>query len=273
LENEIKEKELDPVFVLMRTSNRPMFFEKCYESIKKQTYKNIILIVHSDDPTDKYVKGDIIIRSELQPSNGSGYYNLYNNKLLAAIPKKAKGWYHFIDDDDCYADNFVIERLVDNAKKDCVNVGKSQRRDGVIYPKRWKNQKSFQTECFFLHTEHKDKAQWWERRGGDHAYSKQLTAIMPINWIDMLICIAQAGKGYGKRMDLNEQERFSNQTQKTYRCGARGSKKDFCQIRYLEDVKGRDCISGVRGKIRFMHKDYASILEKEKRIEILKVIE
>ena len=120
----------------------------------------------------------------------------------------AKRKCHFIDDDDEYYDENVIENLVKNAKRDCVNVGRSQRREGRIYPKRWKNQRSYQTECFFLHTDHKKKATWWNRRGGDHNYSKQLTKILDINWIDMIICNAQAGKGYGKRLYLKDQRKI-----------------------------------------------------------------
>lgn len=264
------ESNLDPVFVLMRTSGRPVFFNKCYESIKKQTYKNIVLIVHTDDPNDEYVKGDVIIKSDRISGNGSGFYNLYCNKLLKAIPKDAKGWYHFIDDDDMYYSNDVIEKLVENAKRECINVGRSQRRDGVIYPKRWKNQHSFQTECFFLHTDHKNSATWWERRGGDHNYSRQLTKILETNWIDIIICKAQAGKGFGRRMDFDEQLKLLNKNVKISRCGARRNGPDFFKVRYLVDVPGRDHVRGNKNDIKFLHKDYANVLKKEKKIEILK---
>jgi glycosyltransferase involved in cell wall biosynthesis len=259
-----------PVFVLMRTSNRPTFFEKTYESIRGQDYENIILIVHSDDVNDTYVRGDKIIYSERKEVHGNGHYNLYCNKLLQAIPENVDGWYHFIDDDDCYASNDVISRLVENAKEDFVNVGRSQRADGVVYPKTWKGQESFQTECFFLHTKHKDKARWWNRRGGDHYYTKQLTCQMPINWIDdLLICKAMAGKGYGRRYDLMEQKVFHNKKAIVSRCGARGSNKDMLFIRYTETVLGRQQVAGKKDEHRYIHKDYAEQLLKENKIIIL----
>jgi hypothetical protein len=53
-----------------------------------------------------------------------------------------------------------------------------------------------------MSTEYKAKAKWWGHRGGDHHYSKQLTKILPINWIDdILICKAQEGKGHGSKLD------------------------------------------------------------------------
>lgn len=173
------------------------------ETIKKQTYKNIVTIVHSDDPRDEYVKGDIVIHGTVYGSEyGNGSYNLYNNKLLRAIPPDKPGWFHFIDDDDKYASDDVIEKLVENAKKDHVNVARVQRWNKTIWPKHWGSQRSFQTECFFMHTDYRHKAKWWGNRGGDHHYSKQLTKVLPTNWIEnLIICKAQEGKGHGRKLD------------------------------------------------------------------------
>jgi hypothetical protein len=172
------------------------------ESIKKQTYKKIVTIVHSDDPRDEYVNGDIIIKGPAYgPEYGSGSYNLYNNRLLKEIPD-GPGWYHFIDDDDVYASDDIIEKIVEKSKSDYVNVARVKRWNNIVFPKDWGIQKSYQTECFFLHTDHKLKATWWGNKGGDHHYSKQLTKILPINWIDnLLLCCAQEGKGHGNKLD------------------------------------------------------------------------
>lgn len=165
------------------------------------------MITHYDLPKDKeYAEGDIIITFPEIPRKAKAFYNLYCNKLLQAIPDGA-GWCHFIDDDDKYTALDVISRLVNNAKKDCVNVGRSKRTEEKIWPKRWGLQTSFQTECFFLHTDHKGKAKWWDKKGGDHYYSAQLTEMLEINWIDdLIICSAMAGKGLGKRRDYSNQK-------------------------------------------------------------------
>ncbi|RPI64781.1 MAG: glycosyltransferase family 2 protein [Planctomycetaceae bacterium] len=171
-------------------------------SIASQTYPNIKTIVHSDDPRDEYVRGDVVINgAKYGPAYGNGTYNLYNNRLLKKIPD-GPGWFHFIDDDDEYAAPDVIERLVESSLRDHVNVGRSQRWNNTIWPRHWGTQKSFQTECFFIHTDHKHKGKWWGNTGGDHHYSKQLTKVLPINWIDdLLICRAQEGKGHGRCLD------------------------------------------------------------------------
>lgn len=200
---------IEPVYILIRTSNRPKFFARMMETIKEQTYKNIVTIVHTDDPRDEYVTGDIIIKgTAYPPSYGDGTYNLYNNLLLKSIPEDKPGWYHFMDDDDEYASVSAIERLVQASKKDHINVARVERimRQGkVIFPRQWGKQKSYQTECFFLHTDHRLKAKWWGNKDGDHHYSKQLTKVLPINWIDnLLICRAQESKGHGRKLDKGE---------------------------------------------------------------------
>jgi hypothetical protein len=195
---------MDPVYILIRTSRRPEYFRRMMETVKSQTYKNIVTIVHSDDPRDNYIEGDVIIKGTAYgPEYGNGPYNLYNNRLLKAIPG-GSGWYHFIDDDDEYAAPDVIEKFVNASKRDHINIARVVRWNGVVFPKDWGKQCSYQTECFFLHTDHKSKAKWWAHLGGDHDYSKKLTRILPQNWIDNLtVCRAQTGKGHGRRLDIN----------------------------------------------------------------------
>ncbi len=193
-----------PVYILIRTSNRPVFFKRMMETIKAQTYKNIVTIVHTDDPRDKYVEGDIIVKGCAYGSNyGDGTYNLYFNRLLNAIPDKP-GYIHFIDDDDEYYSDDAIEKFVSHSKKDECNVARVTRWDNKIFPRHWGKQLSYQTECFMVHTDFKKKAFWWGNKGGDHHYSRQLTKQMPVNWIDdLIVCKLQECKGHGNRLDKN----------------------------------------------------------------------
>ncbi len=201
-----------PVYILIRTSGRPKFFAQLMRSIRAQTYPNIVTIVHTDDERDTYVKGNIIVKGKRKPrSIGTAPYNLYQNTLLNAIPD-GPGWYVFIDDDDMYAGRDVIARYVASAREDCINVARADRGHGKIWPAHWKRQRSFQTECFMLHTKYarlKDKnghrIKWWANTGGDHHYTKQITKILPINWIDnLIVCKAQDGKNRGIRRDLGD---------------------------------------------------------------------
>jgi len=250
----------DPVYILTRTSRRPLFFARLMETIREQDYPNIVTIVHSDDPRDEYVTGDIIIRkSAYGPDYGAGSYNLYNNRLLAAIPD-TPGWYHFMDDDDEYAAPDAISRMVSACKSDHVNVARVIRWDGIVFPKDWGTQQSFQTECFMVHTDHRYRAKWWGNLGGDHDYSRKLTRVLPINWIDNLIlCRAQVGKGHGRRLDLDGQfntARESNHGRLVTVLGLRPHRKG----------RRREWIT--QGEHSLIPYDLAERLEKEKVVKI-----
>lgn len=172
------------------------------ETIKEQTYKNIVTIIYSDDPRDDYVTGDIIIKGTIyEKSLGDATYNLYCNDLLRNIPNE-DGWIYFLDDDDELTTPDAIGRIIKKCDRNAVNAFKVSRNNGKIVPEKWQSQRSFQTECFIIHTDHKLKASWWSHKGGDHHFTKQLTKVLPINWIDGdIVCKAQTGKGYGKKLD------------------------------------------------------------------------
>ncbi len=234
------------------------------ETVKFQTYKNIITIVHSDDPRDEYVDGDIILHGTAYgPEYGNGTYNLYNNALLRAIPS-GPGWFHFMDDDDEYAAPDVIEKLVAASKPGYVNVAHVQRvmRRGVVqFPDKWGSQKSYQTECFFLHTDHKGKAKWWGNRGGDHHYSKQLTRILPINWIEnLLICKAQEAKGHGNKLDLG--------LKKAHRKLDWPADKPICVLGLIKQPYGAKEERIRQGELKYMPYEAAACLEKDGFVKI-----
>ena len=251
---------IDPVYILIRTSGRPRFFARMMESVKNQTYGNIQTIVHTDDPRDGYVTGDVIIKGSAYTSQyGNGFYNLYNNRLLAAIPD-VPGWYCFLDDDDEYTAPDVIERMVASSSRDHVNVGhviRIMKGRTRIFPE----QRTFQTECFFLHTDHKRKAQWWPNLGGDHDYSGKLTRVLPINWIDgITIAQAQERKGCGERLDAgNKPPDYSTAYTTLERVPCLG----------LVPVRGgtREASIG-QGEYKLMQYRYAYALERAKKIKI-----
>ena len=198
---EYKQKFNTPVFILTRTSGRPIFFNRCMQSINNQTYDNIITIVHTDNPFDKYIAGDIIISSEKIANGTNAPYNLYCNKLLESIPDE-NGYYFFLDDDDQFFENNSLEKFISQCKESDINVARVMRWNFEIFPKHWGKETSFQTECFILHTKHKSLGKWWSNKGGDHYYSKQITEKLNINWIDKLIvCKVQESKGHGRCYD------------------------------------------------------------------------
>jgi len=106
--------------ILIRTSNRPNYFKKCIESIRRQTYKNYNIIVSVDDDfTWNYVKeyDDItIVRVKyihptdiinVPPKRRPAPWNLYLNELLKYTKN---GYVLYIDDDDMFnLDNSLLK--------------------------------------------------------------------------------------------------------------------------------------------------------------------
>lgn len=95
--------------ILIRTSNRPVYFANCIESIKKQTNRNYKIIVGCDNKEDNYFKEyEHIIYDRIEAKAEKDIYvndtrikhfpfNLYFNELY----KKVKsGYIMFLDDDD-----------------------------------------------------------------------------------------------------------------------------------------------------------------------------
>jgi hypothetical protein len=190
----------ETLYILTRTSGRPSMFGVCRASVKALAWPGpVVHIVHTDDPRDTYVEGDIIVRGEtLGPSFGAGFYNLYCNRLLKAIP--GEGWVHFIDDDDHYLAADSMAWLAEG-NRDVLHVCKT-RREGVskvhsIFPPLWKKQTTFQTECFAVWSTIARRFEWWGNKGGDHQYTNKITRKHPIVWHDVIATEAQAGKGNG----------------------------------------------------------------------------
>jgi hypothetical protein len=194
----------DTLYILTRTSGRPEFFRRCRESVKALQWPgDIVHIVHTDDPRDTYVEGDIIIKGEGYGKNiGSGAPNLYCNRLLEAVP--ADGWVHFIDDDDVYTEPDVFHRiLAGNPDKKKMQICKVARWDDKVYPAAWKIQRSFQTECFVLWSSLAKRGKWWSEKGGDHYYTRQIARkATGMQWHDVLAVKAQEGKGHFGRVDI-----------------------------------------------------------------------
>ena len=197
---------MEPLYILTRTSGRRKFYERCRDSVRALSWPGgVTWIVHTDDPRDTYVDADIIVQGEAHgPYMGSGSYNLYNNRLLSAIP--GDGWVHFIDDDDEYASADVFENLLEGASKKKLQIGKVCRGGSVVWPKTWGTQRSFQTECFCVWSELAKKGKWWADKGGDHYYTRQLVRQSGTQWHDVMIAVAQEGKSHGKRVDIGGEQ-------------------------------------------------------------------
>lgn len=100
--------------LLIRTSYRPLLFQRCLDSIRSQTHQNIRIIVSYDDERAlEYIpEGMDKIRVYKDTSIPFGYDN-YCNDLKAAV---TSGYFMFLDDDEQLTSNKCIESVSKHLK-------------------------------------------------------------------------------------------------------------------------------------------------------------
>lgn len=169
--------------ILIRTSSRPQYFDKCLKSILNQEYKNYRVIVCYDTEESKsYIekysgKCNIFyyyVEKELREKTEKYRFNLYCNSLMDKVDK---GYIIFLDDDDTLTHKYVLNIISDNILFDeDFLIWKFLRPDKVIYPSDINNVKLGEigtiSACF--HSKYKNMARWWDKPGGDFNFYNQL---------------------------------------------------------------------------------------------------
>jgi hypothetical protein len=136
--------------ILTRTSNRPNGFSVTHQSIKNQTYKNIKHIVSYDNDNDlsylneysdielvKINKLELINKdNSISPNTGKySPHNLYFNEMIKYVND---GWVIYLDDDDKFTDDTVIDKIVNainDSDDDTLIVWQFKLGNNLILPK------------------------------------------------------------------------------------------------------------------------------------------
>jgi glycosyltransferase involved in cell wall biosynthesis len=203
------------VNILLRTSNRPEYFEGCMESIYKQSYKNINVFVSKDNDKDKYTINHKVYpirvnKQEIKEIDKENYgrpfpANLYFNELHKYVKS---GLVIYLDDDDQFNNNNAVKRIVDEYKKgNDLIFWKVKINDRVI-----PTNKNFGKEpvCRDISGigfafDSKYMIDWEGYKLGDYRISKQLyNTIENKSFINKIFTKSQeAGNGFGFRLDKN----------------------------------------------------------------------
>lgn len=127
------------ITILIRTSSRPHFFNKCIESVLAQSYSNYKIVVgyDTDDSLDylrKYEHNSNIqiICVKLQCTK-KFKFNLYCNKLIAQV---TEGYVMFLDDDDELSHPHAINIIgdtIEQTQSDII-IWSFMRPDKLIFP-------------------------------------------------------------------------------------------------------------------------------------------
>jgi hypothetical protein len=194
--------------ILIRTSNRKNLFNRCIESVKKQTHKDInILVSADDDNTAEYVRKsgidpllvEKLIKTEKEPAP----YNIYLNKLIDQVKG---GWIFILDDDDYLADETVLEKLARQLIDDnVIYLFRMKWANGRIIPsaENFNRQLIVRSDigmpCFIFHAKHKHKLQFQSDQLADYHFIVKITAIVKKQkWIDLILTQIGNTGGHGK---------------------------------------------------------------------------
>jgi glycosyltransferase involved in cell wall biosynthesis len=210
-------KEYPLVNILIRTSGRPAFFNECMRSIREQDYKNVEVIVGTDDPESaEYVKKYKVRHVEYTPDMNipdppvviadgktiygrKAFYNLYLNELNNAVKD---GWvlYH---DDDMELKPGMLSKAVARIKSDndlilwrVLTNGKVVPSDEHFGVPPWNC--DITASCLF-HSKHLPLIRWEAYRKGNYRVLKILYSQLNPVWINEIMAVTgEVGNGFKK---------------------------------------------------------------------------
>jgi len=206
------------VNILVRTSNRPKFFENCICSILKQNYKNINIFVSIDnkqnDYTVKYPVYPVFVdrKRDIKPIFNDVNYgtifpsNLYFNEMYKFVKN---GLIMFLDDDDILNSENDIDKIVSEYKKGNELIFWKVRIKEKTHPSV-KNFGLAPVVCdisgigLAFDSKHKDLAIWEAYKRGDYRVALNLyNKIEKKAWINEVLALSQSGANAGMQNDIN----------------------------------------------------------------------
>ena len=136
----------DKLTVVIRTHDRPAAFQRCIESVRSQSHKNIDIVVGVDTPGSlEYAETyhpTRIIQCESRPRRSHQDFpaNEYISKLISHI---TDGYILVLDDDNYLADPKGVEKLFSKVTKEyCIYIIRYRYPDGRLFP----NNQQFQAK-------------------------------------------------------------------------------------------------------------------------------
>jgi glycosyltransferase involved in cell wall biosynthesis len=186
---------------LIRTSNRPVQFARCLESIRNQTYQNVRIVVGFDylralEYIPKGIERQMVYADKTLPC----YYDCYCNQLKL---NTEIDWFFFLDDDDILASPTVLQELSEHLTGPQEAIICQFLRNGVPKPadnyirKRVIWEGKIGLPCLVLHSKYKDLSGLDGQKAGDYRYIKEVTDQVPTKFIALPL-VSSGPRGFGK---------------------------------------------------------------------------
>lgn len=208
--------------ILTRTSNRPVGFSINYESISTQTYDNINHIVGYDNDSDlEYLNGydnilkvkidrDELIKNDTSVNPNTGKYSPHNLYLNELIKHVESGWIIYLDDDDRFMHNRVIEQIVKEINKvddDTLLVWRFKLGDRLILPIEFGPDNPptigrIGGSCMTFHSKYSNTVKWDSWKCSDYRVIEKLYQNIPNHIFIKKTYVYAPVPGSGNKKDL-----------------------------------------------------------------------
>jgi glycosyltransferase involved in cell wall biosynthesis len=200
--------------ILIRTSGRPNYFNRCIDSIEKQVYKNHRILVSADsDETAEYVRArgitPVLVPRFSRTEENTFPWNLYLNTLKSKV---TEGWIIIIDDDDFLKNKSCLKNIVDSLPdENSLLVYKMKFPNGSVIPDPdfWMQtpftRKHIAMPCFCFHSKMKNLVHFDGKRAGDFRFINDLlNYVDKTYWLDQVIVELSNFGLNGSREDLKK---------------------------------------------------------------------
>jgi len=174
--NYIKSKiDETKINILVRTSNRPIYFKQCIESILNQNYTNYKVIIGYDkveslEYLNNYKNNSKIEIYHMTTTSKERFkHNLYLNTLM---DKVTDGFIMYLDDDDMMTYNNSLNILNENIiNDDDLIIWKFMRPDKLIYPQSTIIKLGHISGCAYsFNNKYKYNSRWVDRQCSDYHF-------------------------------------------------------------------------------------------------------
>lgn len=174
---------------------REKLFERCWQSIVNQTYKDYKVIVSVDHPScismlaNKHLE---FIMVTPQPEQGECFYNLYCNDLKQQLKS---GYGLYLDSDDYLAENTSLESIskyLDDGETQVV-ICQMSRSLGIVKPhdSQIENRQivsgKISLQCILFHHTVKDLATVYGNDNSDYVFIKEMKRLCKTKFVKQIV--------------------------------------------------------------------------------------
>lgn len=195
----------EPLINILIRVSRPILFERCYDSLIEQTYKNWKSIIHYDIEDSKdycfWTNANVNIFAKDHDKTKPFFYNLFLNDVIAEVKD---GWWMVVDDDDKFADKKSLERISKHLVDEDQLVICQMLRNGRPKPadmymdKKAISRGRIGMPCFLLHSKHKDIARFEATEDADYRFIKAVSEKLKCKFVKEVVVDAGV-RGNGEK--------------------------------------------------------------------------